>query len=110
MQAVDGPNSSQLEWHQIGGKTKCAGYQNPAWYGFRGKVSPVTDLAEADRLRLELRRERAAGPLADGLSGLVHGSLLASILANLGVHGIGAGSKLRRSGRLSRKLPASTSP
>jgi hypothetical protein len=37
MQAVDGPNSSQLEWHQDGVKTKCAGYQNPAWYGFRGE-------------------------------------------------------------------------
>ena len=30
--------------------------------------------------------------LLDGLSGLVHGALLASILANLGVHEIEAGS------------------
>jgi hypothetical protein len=46
MQAVDGPNSSQLEWHQIGVKTKCAGYQNPAWYGFRGEGQESAKLVE----------------------------------------------------------------
>ena len=54
----------------------------------------VADAAEADGLSLEGRRERAAGPLPpDGLSGLVHGALLASIVAKLGVHEVEAGSR-----------------
>jgi hypothetical protein len=58
----------------------------------------VADPAQADGLRLEGGRERAAGPLPlDGLSGLVHGALLASFLANLGVHEIEAGSGTRGS-------------
>ena len=53
------------------------------------------DAAEADGLSLEGGRDRAAGPLPpDGLSGLVHGALLASILVNLGVHEIEAGSPI----------------
>ena len=53
----------------------------------------VADPAQSDGLSLELGRERAAGPLPlDGLCGLLHGALLASILANLGVHEIEAGS------------------
>ena len=52
----------------------------------------VADAAEADGLSLEGGRERAAGPLPDGLCGLVHGALLASILATWGVHEIEAGS------------------
>ena len=50
-------------------------------------------------LSLELGRERAAGPLPDGLCGLVHGALLASILANWGVHEIVAGSEGHRDSR-----------
>jgi hypothetical protein len=52
----------------------------------------VADPAEAHGLRLELRGERAAWPPLRCLASLVHGDLLASILAKLGVHGIGAGS------------------
>ena len=42
MQAVDGPNSSQLEWHQIGGKTNygftcmVCGFNFSATFGSRG--------------------------------------------------------------------------
>jgi hypothetical protein len=60
--------------------------------GDLGNVA-VADAAEADGLSLEGGRDRAAGPLLpDGLSGLLHGALLASILANLSVHEIEAGS------------------
>jgi len=56
-------------------------------------VVAVASPAQADGLSLEFGRERAARPLRlDGLSGLVHGALLASILANLGVHEIEASS------------------
>ncbi len=74
---------------------------NPLAKGGLGQVEVLGDLgnaavagpAQADGLSLELGRERAARPLPlDGLSGLVHGELLASILANLGVHEIEAGS------------------
>ncbi len=53
----------------------------------------VADPAQADGHSLEFGRKRAAGPLLPGgPSGLVHGALLASILAKLGVHEIEAGS------------------
>jgi len=53
----------------------------------------VAGPAQADGLSFELGRERAARPLPlDGLSELVHGALLASILAEWGVHEIEAGS------------------
>ena len=41
---------------------------------------------------LELCRQRAEGPLPDGLCRLVHGAILTSIPANMGVHEIEEGS------------------
>ena len=52
----------------------------------------VANPAEAHGLGLELRGERAGRPPLRCLARLVHGDLLASILAKFGVHGIGAGS------------------
>ena len=52
----------------------------------------VADPAEAHGLRPELRGERAAWPPLRCRARLVHGDLLASILAKFGVHGIEAGS------------------
>jgi hypothetical protein len=77
------------------------GAVDPLAKGGLGQVEVFCDLgdaavsgpAQADGLSLKLGRERAAGPFPlDGLYGLVHGALLVSILANLGVHEIAAGS------------------
>ena len=39
MQAADGPNSSQREWHQIGVKTKIGRLLRKLWTQWRGKVT-----------------------------------------------------------------------
>ena len=55
----------------------------------------VADAAKAGGLSLEGGRERASEPLLpDGFCVLVHGALLASILAKRGLHEIEAGSSL----------------